>query len=201
LNTLAGLRLSAQSDSSRAVDHWVAGVRFSRQIADGGTLISTLTGWSTLRSALGAVERTSTAGTIDAAARRRLADAIRALPETGFDWGMAIRNEGRVLDAWIAQLQKEGDFRRSYEQTTRRTAPSGLTPPSPADAAAFAGYIAQAADALGQSPDAASLVLPALEKSQATLHIVYQGLIPSLTRINQTRAEIKRALEKTMSAL
>jgi hypothetical protein len=164
-------------------------------------LISTLSGWSTLRSTLGAVERTSTAGTLDAAGRQRLSDAIRALPETGFDWGRAIRNEGRVLDAWIARMQKEGDFWKSYEQTTQRSVPGGMNPPGPADVAAFAGYIAQAADVLGQRPDTASLALPALEKNQASLHAVYRGLIPSLTRINQTRAEIKRALEKTMSAL
>src|SRR5262245_40382891 len=123
LNTLAGLRLSAHGDLSRAVDHWVAGVRFSRQIADGGTLISTLTAWSTRRSTLGAVERTAAAGTLDAAGRQRLSDAIRALPQTGFDWSMAIRDEGRVLDVWIAQLQKEGDFRQSYQQMTQRPSP------------------------------------------------------------------------------
>src|SRR5437868_2714903 len=52
LNTLYGMRMAAKGDTQRAVEAWVAGIRFSQHVAKGGPLIFALIGKSVLLSNL-----------------------------------------------------------------------------------------------------------------------------------------------------
>src|SRR5690606_36128574 len=55
LNTLAGLQLTALGRSDEAVDAWIAGIRFSQHVAQGGSLIAVLSGRAALRSSFRAL--------------------------------------------------------------------------------------------------------------------------------------------------
>src|SRR5215831_12897885 len=50
LNTLSGMRLVAKRDPLHAIDTWLAGIKFSQHLAQGGTLLSTLVAKSVLVS-------------------------------------------------------------------------------------------------------------------------------------------------------
>jgi hypothetical protein len=201
LNTLAGVRLVARGNQSYAVGRWLAGMRFARHIAEGGTLISTLTAWSQLRSVLQAIERTAAAGTLDAGPRRHIGDAIRATPDTVFDWSAAVRNEQRGIDAWVALLAKDPNAQQRYARAMGRAPSTPFRVPGDSEIAAFRRFMDRAVDALAQPPESAGSVLAQLEKDRATLPAFYQGLIPSLVRVNDTRTEVKAEWNRALAAV
>src|SRR5215471_2252604 len=64
LNTLSGIRLVAKGDSLHAVEAWLAGIRFSQHLAQGGTLLSTLVAKSVLISNMNAIAQASLHGSL-----------------------------------------------------------------------------------------------------------------------------------------
>ena len=97
LNVLWGTRLAARGQRAEAVDGWLAGVRFSQHVAEGGTLISLLSANSILIPTLNSLADAASRGELDAAQKKRMQTVVQALPETGFDWADAMRREGDVL--------------------------------------------------------------------------------------------------------
>jgi hypothetical protein len=97
LNVLAGQRLAASNQWNQAVDIWIAGVRFSQHLAQGGSLIAALSARSVLRPALSALVKAAVQPSLDAAHRAQIAAAIRALPDAEFDWDAAMRREAESV--------------------------------------------------------------------------------------------------------
>jgi hypothetical protein len=97
LNVLAGQRLAVGNQWAQAVDVWIAGVRFSQHLAQGGTLIAVLVGKSVLMPALNGLVKAAAQPSLDAAHRAALVAAIRALPDAGFDWDAAMTREGESV--------------------------------------------------------------------------------------------------------
>lgn len=99
LAVLSGMRLAARGQTSEAVDRWLAAIRSSQHLAQGGTLISLLSANSvllpSLRALAGEVSR------LTPESRTRIDAALRAVPETGFDWPDAMRREGEALAAGV----------------------------------------------------------------------------------------------------
>lgn len=95
LDVVAGVRLASRGQLPQAVDVWLAGVRFSQHVAQGGTLISLLSARSVLTPSLNALARV--AGSLDAVRRSQVVAAVRAMPEAGFDWADAMRREADAL--------------------------------------------------------------------------------------------------------
>jgi hypothetical protein len=93
LNVLAGQRLAASNQWGQAVDAWIAGVRFSQHLAQGGSLIAALSARSILRPALNAVVKAMAQPSLDAAHRTQIAAVVRALPDAEFDWDAAMKRE------------------------------------------------------------------------------------------------------------
>ena len=93
LSVLAGQRLAAGNQWGQAVDVWIAGVRFSQHLAQGGSLIAALSARSVLRPALNALVKATAQPSVDAAQRARIATAVRALPDAEFDWDAAMKRE------------------------------------------------------------------------------------------------------------
>jgi len=97
LNGVAAARLESSGQLPRAVDVWIAGVRFSQHLASGGTLISLLSSRLALSPALKSLARV--APQLDAARRKQIETAVRAIPDAGFDWVDAMKREADVLAA------------------------------------------------------------------------------------------------------
>ena len=78
-----------------AVDRWLAAIRFSQHLAQGGTLISLLSAQSILVPTLRALA--NEASRLSASSRASVATVVRRLPETAFDWADAMRREESAL--------------------------------------------------------------------------------------------------------
>src|SRR6266446_7100065 len=87
LNTLEGMRLAAKGDSQKAVETWLAGIRFSQHLTKGGSLIFSLVAKMGLISNFRALTQAAQSGALTDAQKKQIESVVRALPETGFDWG------------------------------------------------------------------------------------------------------------------
>jgi hypothetical protein len=201
LNTLYGMRMAAKGKTTEAVDAWLAGVRFSQHVAQGGTLIFALIGKTVLLASLQALAPPAESGKLDAAQKLQIARAVEALPETGFDWGLAFRYEQEPLDIAVQQMAKAPNPHKSFEELTGRPAPGIFQLPTRSDIAAFHGLMADAESALRLRPDLAQDRLRALQESVKTLHPFYQATIPSLSHINDARLEVQQARERVLRAV
>lgn len=187
VNSAAAVRAMARGQADPAVDQWLVGMRFASHIESGGTLISTLTAWSALRSTWEGLEPFIAEGRLTSAQRARLADAIRAMPETVFNWPGAVLNEARVLQSPAALA-------------ATKSGSGAFTPPTAAETKRFLREIERVADALSRSPDQAAVTIAAYQ-AEGDVHRFYRESMPSLTRVNENRREVKAARERLLAAL
>jgi len=169
-----------------AVAKWLAGMRFAQHVESGGTLISTLSAWAALRDTWSGIEPWTTDKRLSPGQRTRLAAAIGALPDTVFKWDSAVLNEARVLETAARE----------------RTGSGSAAPPTEAETKRFLREIERVAAALEGSPDQAAATVTSFEKdARRDLHAFYRDSMPSLTKVNETRREVKAAREKLLAAL
>ncbi|MBY0504616.1 MAG: hypothetical protein K2X03_11950 [Bryobacteraceae bacterium] len=101
LNALQALRLAGQGNRANregAVRALAAGLRFSRGLAEGGTLFSTVIAQTLLMAHLRAVETLHRAGPLTANQQASLRAALEPLGSDGLDWAGAMKRELRLLD-------------------------------------------------------------------------------------------------------
>jgi hypothetical protein len=187
LNSAAAVQSISRGQADDAVMGWLVGMRFALHIESGGTLISTLSAWSALRSTWEGIEPFVAERRLTAAQRARLADAIRAMPETVFNWPGAVLNEARVLQSPAALA-------------AAKSGPGAFTPPTAAETKRFLREIERVADALSRSPDQAAATIAAYQ-AEGGIHRFYRDSMPSLSRMNETRREVKAARERMLALL
>ena len=121
LNGIAGTRLVSRGQWAQAVDVWLARVRFSQHVAHDGTLIALLSARLSLSPSLKSLVRAASQPSVDAALRRRIADAVRAIPEAGFDWADAMHREEDLVVARL-KAAAEAASRRAPDQAAVKAA-------------------------------------------------------------------------------
>jgi len=201
LNTLDGRRLAARGEKQKAVDAWLAGIRFSRHLASGGTLIFSLVAKMGLISNFHALTEAAESGALSSAEKRQIEAAARALPDTGLDWGRALEYEEDTLHVGVKQMAEAVSPAAYYQEMMGRPAPENFVLPTAAEVASFHRFMASAEDALRLPPDAASERLKTIQESARRLHPFFQDAMPSLTRINEARIETQTARVKLLEAV
>ena len=199
LNTLYGMRLAAKGDSQRALDAWLAGIRFSQHMAKGGSLIFALMAKMALLSNLNALGSAAQAGVLNDDERAQAIAAVSALPETGFDWGNALSNEETSLD--VALREMVASPKEYFQDIMGRPAPDGFTVPNASETAAFHKLMAWAEAAVRLPPNQAQERLKTLQGSVRSLHIFFQETIPNLVRINEARIQVQASRNSLLQAL
>jgi hypothetical protein len=184
VNSAAATRALSAGRVDEAIDRWLIGMRFARHMESGGTLISTVTAWTALRETWAGIEMPAIDKRFSVEQRARLAEALRALPETVFSWNSAILNEARVL------------------QTAATMAKPGSSPslPTEGDTKRFLREVERVSEAFKGSPEQAAPAIVGYEK-EMDLHPFYRNQMPSLTKVNDTRREVKAARERLLGLL
>jgi hypothetical protein len=184
VNSAAAVRSMSRGKTDEAVDRWLVGMRFAQHVESGGTLISTLSAWSVLREAWDGMQPWIAEKRLTPFQRGRLADAVRGLPETVFRWDLAVLNEARLLET--ASAMGQGSFARPTFNETMR----------------FQTEVHNVTALLTLSPDQTAPAVATFDKdTKNKLHPFYRDNMPSLTRVNDTRREVKAAREKLLAAL
>jgi hypothetical protein len=218
LNTLYGIRLAARGNTQEALDTWLAGIRFSQHLAQGGSLIFALIAKMGLLSNFHALEQAAQRGELTQTERNEVEAVVRALPEAGFDWSTAWEFEQGSIQTGLKEIQNSPDPAKAYRDITGeplspglavrrggtfipRGAPVVFPPFAASEFQTFEDYMSRIGAALDAKPDVAKDRIEALETERRTLPEVLQRFIPSPLRVNAARAELAAARQKLMQAL
>jgi hypothetical protein len=201
LNTIYGMRLAAKGDTKGAVETWLEGIRFSQHLAKGGTLIFALIGSTAMLSNLHALAQEAQSGKLDAGQKKEVESAVRAIPETGFDWGQAIRMEELAIGVDVRRMSQAPDPTAYYREVWGKPAPADFSVPTAADIAQFHKVMAAGEAALELPPDATRAKLAAIEAEVKTLQPVLRAAVPSYTRENDVRLKVQAQRQELLQAL
>jgi hypothetical protein len=203
LNTLYGMRLAAKGDTAGAVDAWLDGIRFSQHVAEGGSLIFALIAQSGLLSNVTALTRATQSGSLTSADRQRVGAAVRALPESGFDWSAAMQIEEAILYKEVDEMAQSANPAESYRAAMGEAAPQNFSVPSAGERAAYHRLMTDVEETLRLPPDAARTHLGALsrELSDGQVNGFFRRTTPSFVRVNEARAVIAGARDRLLQAL
>jgi hypothetical protein len=201
LNTLEGMRHAAKGDSQKAVDTWLAGIRFSEHLTSGGSLIFSLVAKMGLLSNFHALTQAAQSGVLSVEEKKQIENTVRALPETGFDWGEALRHEEVPLNVAVKQMAAAPNPTVYYQELMGKPEPKDFTLPTASEIAAFDKLMNSAEEALRLPPGAASQRLKTLQEGVKLLHPFFQDTAPSLTHINDSRIEVQTARTQLLKAL
>lgn len=155
------------------------GVRFSRHIAEGGSLISALSGQRVMAASLRAIHRDAVLKSLDASTKKRIEIVLRALPEAGFDWAAAMRRDTASLDVTLQRFQAASDPKAEFARISGTPAPGDFTVPSAAEIAAFQAFMERVEDALAQPLSQRTNKLREGEASRRSLHPFFRMFSPS----------------------
>lgn len=201
LNTAYGVRLMAKGQAQEAVDSWIAGIRFSQDLARGGPVITALVARATLLSDFRAMTNAAQSPALATTQKLRIARAVRSLPPDVFDWGEALGLEEAAYESFAQEIRKSDNPDAAYEKFTGATFPKNYSLPPEEAFPAFRSLIRQAQDALRLPSGEAR---PRLEQLQAHLGRMGQSFelaVPSFVKINDARAEVEAARAKLLQAV
>jgi hypothetical protein len=201
LNTLRGIRELTQGRPQAAVDTWVAGIRFAQDLTKGGSLIFVLTAKSVLLQEIRTLTAVSKQGRLNAAQKKQLFTAMNALPEDGFDWGLAWEMDEAGTDVFFAEMQRSQKPATLFEKIMGQAAPKECMPPSTQQVELYHGYMSDVASALRLPPPATRGRLVELESKAQNICKTIRQAIPSPERVNDAREEIATARGDLLAAL
>src|SRR5215471_15990441 len=174
LMVLSGKRLAARGERTQAVDAWLAAIRFSQHIPQGGSLISALSAKRILEPGLRALNGDSVIPGLDAAGRKRVDAVVGSLPPAGLDWGAAIGYEEVSMDGTVTRLQTASDPRALFARLTGAPAPADFTVPSQPDVAAFHAFMTRVEEVFKMPPAQWRDSLVEVEKTRSSLHPLFR---------------------------
>jgi hypothetical protein len=201
LNTLYGMRLMAKGDSQAAVDTWLDGIRFSRHVAQGGTLIFQLIGKMAMLSNFRALSNAAELHQLSEAQRAQVIAAVQALPADGFDWAQALALEEASLEIFIQQITQAENPSAYFKEMMGHEAPPNFTVPTSMDIAEGRALFAEAEAAMHLPPAQARDRVTALQARVPALHTFYRETTPTLTKENDARIELETSRQKLLKTL
>jgi hypothetical protein len=201
LNTLEGMRELARGDAQSAVNTWLAGIRFSQDLAHGGSLIFALMAKSVLLPDLRSLTQAARNSQLNDAGKREVFTAIRALPEDAFDWGSAWEIESVSTEDLLHELQTASDAGADYKAIMEKPAPKHGLPPTNEDIQKSREYMLAVAGALREPPATAAHVIDGLQHKRAALGEVALSMTPNPQGVNAARIEVMTARAELMRAL
>jgi hypothetical protein len=201
LNTLYGMRQAAKGNEQAAVQTWLYGIRFSQDIAKGGSLIFSIIAKLSLVPDLHAITQAIQSGKLSRAQRHEIAQVVSALPESGFDWSSAEALEESGIELMLQNMEKSENPANAYAEIMGKDVPPNLTFPTASDRAAFHKFAVSVTEAFQLPPDQTQSKLPALQKTLNSLNPFYPELVPALSRANDSRLEIATARQQLLKSL
>jgi hypothetical protein len=201
LNTLEGMREMANGNSQGAVDTWLAGVRFSEHLANGGSLIFALIAKSALLPNLHALSIEAKQGHLNDVQKKQISVPLKQMREDGFDWGAAWGLEESGGEQFLTELGSAKKSAATYETLMGGPMPSGANLPNQADVRHYREYMKAVEDALTLPPDTAKPRLSPLGSQLQTLPEIVQRIIPNPQKTNEARADVSAARKELLEAL
>jgi len=200
LNNMYSIRLASTGDYHGSARSSIAGIRFAQHLAENGSFLGTLTAKSALIPALIQAERLAASNRMSADDLASLRQALRALPEGGFDWSSAARAEGKALHSLLTTMSG-ANARSLYERWFGAAPEAGFHAPTKAEIDQMDRVMESFAKLLGMPPEQAEAQLPPLQKQIAALDPTSRNGVPNPARMLAARTEIVKAQRRVKEAL
>jgi hypothetical protein len=200
LNNMYAMRLASVGDYHGAARSTIAGIRFAQHLAENGSFLSALTAKSALLPALIQAERITANNRMHGDDLASILQAVRALPEGGFDWPAATRAEATALHSFLATMTG-ANARSLYEQWFGTAPDAGFHPPTRTEIDQLDRVMESYAKLLSMPPEQADAQLHALQKQIADLDSTPKRGIPDPARMLAARTEIVKAQRRVKEAL
>jgi hypothetical protein len=201
LNTLGGIREFHQGRMQDAVDTWVAGIRFGQDVANGGSLVFALTAKGILLQEMKIMIAQAKQGRFSAAQKKQLVAAVSALPEDGFDWGLAWEMDEAGSDVFFAELQHSQKPASFFESLMGEVAPKDCMPPKAEEMKLYREYMGDVANALRSPPPAAKQRLIDMGGKAEAICETLRKTIPNADRVNDARVEMIATRKELLNLL
>jgi len=200
LNNMYSMRLTSTGDYHGAARSTIAGIHFAQHLAENGSFLGALTGKSALLPALIQAERIAASNRLPADDLASLRQAVRALPDGGFDWPSAARAEKNALHSLLAKMS-DGNAKSLYEQWFGAPPELGFHAPTKTDIDQTDRIMESFAKLLSLPPEQAEAQLPALQKEIANLDQTSWNGVPNPARMLSARTEIVKAQRRVKEVL
>ena len=201
LNTLYGMRLMAKGETQDAVDAWLDGVRFSQDLAKGGTLIFKLVARTALLSDFQAMTNAAEAGSLSANQKAEIAATVHLSPPDVFDWSEALGLEEATFEALVGEIRAAKNPAQAYQEIDGEPWPKNYVLPSQKEIVAYRSLVVEAQAALRLPPAGARARLDELQVQIAQFSPFFERGVPSVANINEVRVEVETARESLLKAL
>jgi len=195
------MRQSAKGNEQAAVETWLDGIRFSQDVAKGGSLIFAMIAKSPLVTDLHAIAQAAQSGKLSRSERHQIEQVVSALPDSVFDWSNAEALEEGTIERMLDQVEKSETPANAYAEIWGKDVPPRLVFPTPSDRAAFHKFALGVTEAFRLPPKQTQTKLPALQQTLDSLNPFYPELIPALSRANDARLEIAAARQQVLRAV
>lgn len=195
LDILYALRQWDKGNRDDAVDALSSGLKFAKDIANGGPLVPTLIAKTLLIEQLSLVSRFGESAKLTSAEKQVLRTTLDGLGTDGLDWQAAANAEMKGLKRNLDLLRLAPDQRRYYHLMMGKDAPEEFHGITSAEYAALEKVRSAYSDMFRD--DNATLVQQQIDAAPEVVRM----LIPNPGRLLQSRRELKQALEETKSKL
>jgi len=184
------MRETANGNSEAAVDTWLAGIRFSEHLANGGTLIFALIAKSALLPNLRALTTESKHGHLSDTQRKQVSAELKGMRKDGFDWSAAWRFEENVGAGIFDEVRSSANPAATYQMLMGEPMANGAGVPSSEDVSKYREYMTAVQAALNLPPETAKTRLLTLETQKRVLPEAIQRVIPGTQKLNDSRLEV-----------
>ena len=179
LNMLGGIRAADQKRYDEASSVLVAGLRFARHLSGEGTLLGLISGRALALGSYRELQRLA-----EDKALREARNVSGVVTATELDWPGGIERE----------LASIGVYARTSKLFMRSS-------PKPVDLGDFNKLTPRIVSAFRQAPDRTRASLKELEPAIQQLDPVLREALPSLTKVNDLRAELQQSRERLLKLL
>jgi len=138
---------------------------------------------------------------LNEAQKKEIEAVVRAIPETGLDWGEAMQYEELAVTVGIHQVAEARDPAAYYQLMMSKPAPAGFSAPTSSDIAAVHKYMADEEAALRLPPSDTQAGIPAIEAEADSVKESLRPMIPGVTRVNDLRIKVQTARRGLLEAL
>jgi len=200
LNGFEGIREMAHGDSRAAVHTWLAGLKFGQDLSRSGPMIVGLVAGAMILDNLQPLRNSARQGKLSEEEKKELSAFVKAMPEDGFDWGLAWGVEYAIGEQSLQQLRTSSNPKALYEKEGHSAPKRGL-PPTTGDIRAYEEYMLAAQAALREPISKARARADDLESKMHRLGEPEQLQATDFSQSNDARVRVATQREELMRAL
>ena len=200
LNGFEGIREMAHGDSRAAVNTWLAGLKFAQDVSRSGPVIVALVAGAMILDSLQPLRNSARRGKLSEEEKKELSAFVKAMPEVGFDWGLAWGVECAIGEQSLQQLRTSSNPKALYEKYGYDAPKRGL-PPTTEEIQAYEEYMLAAQAALREPVSKARARANDLESKMRRLGEPEQLQATGFSQSNDARVWVATQREELIQAL